>query len=153
MSMTRRSLLVAAAAAPLIALAATRSSAQTQRVYNNGGVAIDGTDPVAYFTQGRPVQGNAGLRLNWMGADWYFSTEANRAMFEADAKAYAPQYGGYCAWAVSQAYTASTVPDAWAVVDGKLYLNYSKRIQRRWETDIPAHIAAANKHWPGILSA
>jgi YHS domain-containing protein len=153
MSLSRRSLLVAAAAAPVIAFAATRSAAQTQRVYNNAGIAIDGTDPVAYFTKGRPVAGNASMKLNWMGADWYFSSEENRAAFEADAKAYAPQYGGYCAWAVSQGYTASTVPDAWAIVDGKLYLNYSMRIQRRWEDDIQGHIAAANAQWPGVLTS
>ena len=153
MSLTRRSLLVAAAAAPVIAFAATRSAAQTQRVYNNGGVAIDGTDAVAYFKEGRPVPGNPDLRVNWMGADWYFSSAENRTAFEADAKAYAPQYGGYCAWAVSQGYTASTVPEAWAIVDGKLYLNYSKRIQRRWEEDIPGHIAAADAQWPGIMTA
>jgi len=153
MTLTRRSFIAAAAAAPVIAFAATRSAAQTAQFYNNDGIAIDGSDAVSYFTEGRPVQGDAAFALTYMGVTWHFASEANRAAFEADPEAYAPQYGGYCAWAVSQGYTASTIPEAWKIVDGKLYLNYSRRIQRRWERDIPANIAAADKNWPGVLSA
>ena len=65
---------------------------------------------------------------------------------------YAPQYGGYCAWAVSQGYTAPIDPKAWKVVDGKLYLNYSKSVQKNWEKDIPGHIVSADGHWPRILA-
>lgn len=68
-----------------------------------------------------------------MGAAWCFVSAANKGTFVADPEAYAPQFGGYCAWAVSEGYTASTTPEAWSIVDGKLYLNYSRRIQRRWE--------------------
>jgi len=151
MTLTRRSFLVAAVAAPVVALAATRSAADTAQFYNNGGIAIDGSDAVAYFTEGRPVSGNAAYTVDWMGVTWQFVSEENRAAFEAEPSAYAPQYGGYCAWAVSQGYTASTIPQAWKIVDGKLYLNFSRRIQRRWERDIPENIAAANRNWPGIL--
>jgi len=65
--------------------------------------------------------------------------------------AYAPQYGGYCAWAVSQGYTASTDPHAWRIVDGKLYLNYSKGVQKRWQQDIPGNIAKGDANWPKVL--
>ncbi|MEO1370237.1 MAG: YHS domain-containing (seleno)protein, partial [Acidobacteriota bacterium] len=66
-------------------------------------------------------------------------------------EAYAPQYGGYCAWAVAQGSTAGIDPESWKIVDGKLYLNYSPKIQKRWEADIPGHIEAADKSWPGLV--
>ena len=86
-----------------------------------------------------------------MGATWCFVSAANKGTFVADPEAYAPQFGGYCAWAVSEGYTASTTPEAWSIVDGKLYLNYSRRIQRRWEKDIPGTISRATATWPKIL--
>ena len=87
----------------------------------------------------------------WRGATWHFASDANRALFEADPLAFAPQYGGWCAWAVAEGYTASTVPDAWSIVDGRLYLNFSRSVQRRWERDIPGNIARADANWPGVL--
>ena len=95
-----------------------------------GGVAIDGTDPVAYFTDGRPAQGSSDFEHEWMGATWRFVSAAHRDLFAADPAKYAPQYGGYCAWAVSQGYTAKIDPAAWKIVDGKLYLNYSPACSR-----------------------
>ena len=122
-------------------------------VYQSGStVAIDGTDPVAYFTQGKPVAGDAGITHKWNGATWQFSSTENRDRFAAAPEKYAPQYGGYCAWAVSQGYTASTVPEAWSIVDGKLYLNYSKSVQKNWEKDVPGHIASGDKNWPKVLN-
>ncbi|MEL6266226.1 MAG: YHS domain-containing (seleno)protein [Pseudomonadota bacterium] len=115
------------------------------------GTAIDGTDPVAYFTEGRPVEGSSSHTYDWNGATWRFASAENRDLFAADPEAYAPQYGGYCAWAVSQGYTASTDPDAWAIVEGKLYLNYNASVQSRWEKDIPGHITAADGNWPTVL--
>ena len=114
--------------------------------------AINGYDPVAYFKQGEPVEGDDAHEFEWMGATWRFASAENRATFEQDPEAYAPQYGGYCAWAVSQGYTASTDPDAWKIVGGKLYLNYSKGVQKRWEQDIPGNIAKADSNWPGVLN-
>jgi YHS domain-containing protein len=150
MPLTRRAALASLAAAS--AALALPHAAAAQAVYAEGGVAIDGTDPVAYFTEGRPVAGDAAFTHDWNGATWRFASEANRAAFAADPEAYAPQYGGYCAWAVSEGYTASTVPEAWRIEDGKLYLNYSPRIQRRWERDIPGHVARADANWPTVLS-
>ncbi|MDJ0936310.1 MAG: YHS domain-containing (seleno)protein [Kiloniellales bacterium] len=114
-------------------------------------LAVSGYDPVAYFTQGKPVKGRGDLEHEWQGATWRFADAANLAAFKADPEAYAPQYGGYCAWAVSQGYTASTDPEAWRIVDGKLYLNYSKSVQQTWEEDIPGNIAQGDQNWPGVL--
>ena len=114
-------------------------------------LAVSGYDPVAYFTQGKPIEGQSTLEYEWNGATWRFSSDENRAAFKASPETYAPQYGGYCAWAVSQGYTAKSVPDAWRIVDGKLYLNYSKDIQKRWAEDIPGNIAKADANWPKVL--
>jgi YHS domain-containing protein len=114
-------------------------------------LAVSGYDPVAYFTDGKPVEGRGDFEYEWNGATWRFASQSNLAAFEAEPEAYAPQYGGYCAWAVSQGYTASSDPDAWRIVDGKLYLNYSKSVQEKWQQDIPGNIAKADRNWPAVL--
>lgn len=151
MILTRRSLFTLALALPATAALAPRAMAASPQVYNEDGIAVDGSDVVAYFTEGKPVVGDAAITHDYMGVTWRFSSEANRDLFAANPEAYAPQYGGYCAYAVSQGYTASTVPEAWSIVDDKLYLNFSTRIRRRWERDIPGHIAAADANWPAVL--
>jgi hypothetical protein len=85
-----------------------------------------------------------------MDGTWRFSSAANRDLFAADPAKYAPQFGGYCAWAVSNNHTAQIDPQAWKIVDGKLYLNYSKGVQARWSKDIPARISAGEKNWPAL---
>ena len=114
--------------------------------------AIKGYDPVAYFTQGEPAKGKSAHSHEWMGATWYFDNAQNLELFAADPDKYAPQYGGYCAYAVSQGYTAKIDPDAWKIVDDKLYLNFSLKVQKIWEEDIPGYIAKADVNWPKILS-
>lgn len=116
------------------------------------GVAVAGHDPVAYFTEGKPVKGSKEHTLMYVGAEWRFSSADSKAKFMANPAAYAPQFGGYCAYAVSQGYTAKGEPDVWKIVDGKLYLNFSKGVQRRWERDIPGHIASGEKNWPKVLN-
>ena len=116
-----------------------------------GGVAIEGTDAVAYFTEGKPVKGSSEFAHRWKGAEWRFKSAASRDAFAAQPQQYAPQFGGYCAWAVSQGYTAGIDPEAWTIRDGKLYLNYSKDIQAKWRQDIPGNIAKGEKNWPGVL--
>lgn len=118
-------------------------------IFNN--LAVSGYDTVAYFTEGRPVEGSTEHEVEWNGAIWRFVSAENKALFEASPETYAPQYGGYCAWAVSEGDTASAEPDLWKIVDGKLYLNYSPRVQRRWEEDIPGHIVKADANWPAVL--
>lgn len=114
-------------------------------------VAVGGYDPVAYFTHGRPVRGSNRFRIMHHGYEYRFASAEHLAAFRAEPSRYAPQYGGYCAWAVSQGYTASGDPNHWRIVDGRLYLNYNAEIQRRWEGDIPGHIRDANVNWPGVL--
>ena len=126
---------------------------QNIRYFVDGqGLAIRGTDPVAYFTEGGPVAGSSEFTYTWGNATWQFASAENRDLFAANPEQYAPQYGGFCAWAVSQGYTASIDPDAWRIVDGKLYLNFSRGVQRRWERDIPGNINQADANWPGVLA-
>lgn len=128
-------------------------AAAGDRVYTStfSDLAVDGYDPVAYFSEGRPVEGRAAFEYQWNGATWRFANAENLAAFKAEPDAYAPQYGGYCAWAVSQGYTASADPMAWRIVDDKLYLNYSREVQKRWKQDIPGNIRKADANWPRVL--
>lgn len=151
---TRRRLLGAATAALALPVALSipqPAMAETPRVYASNGVAINGYDPVAYFTQAMPVRGDATYTATWDGAEWRFSSEENKQLFEANPERYAPQYGGYCAFAVASGYTAKTDPDAWSVVDDKLYLNFNKRIRSRWLRDVPGNIAKGDANWPSVL--
>ncbi len=115
-----------------------------------GGVAIKGYDPVAYFEEGAAVEGSSSHSFEWEDATWHFASAANRDKFAADPARYAPQHGGYCAYAVSKGTTADIDPEAFAVVDGKLYLNFNKAIQDQWNADRAGHIATADENWPGI---
>ncbi|MCU0541322.1 MAG: YHS domain-containing protein [Oscillatoriaceae cyanobacterium Prado104] len=119
--------------------------------YTENGIALDGQDVVSYFTQGKLVMGVSQFQHNWNGTTWQFSSAENRDLFAKNPEKYAPQYGGYCAQAASEGNLAATQPDAWKIVDGKLYLNYDNTVQKQWMADIPARIAAANKNWPAIL--
>ena len=120
-------------------------------VFSNSDGAIRGYDPVAYFTVGEPIKGSDQYTFEWEGGTFKFASADNMELFKAEPTKYAPQYGGYCAYAVSNGYTATTDPDAWSIVDGKLYLNYSLGVRERWLEDVPGHIAAADKNWPGVL--
>lgn len=121
-------------------------------VFVEDGVAIRGADPVAYFTESDYVPGSAEYTHEWGGATWQFASAENRDLFASNPEQYAPEYGGFCAWAVSQGYTASIDPTAWKVVDGKLYLNYDAKVQNRWAKDIPGNIAKADENWPNVLN-
>ena len=120
--------------------------------YTEKGVALDAQDVVAYFTQSKLVMGVSQFKHNWGGTTWMFASAANRDMFANNPEKYAPQYGGYCAQATSEGNLVVTQPDAWKIVNGKLYLNYDKTVQAQWMGDIPGHIASANKNWPAILN-
>lgn len=114
-------------------------------------LAVGGYDAVAYFSAGRPVEGKQAFEHKYKGSTWRFSTAENLAAFKAAPDKYAPQFGGYCAWAVSQGYTAKGDPKNWRVVNGKLYLNYNTDIQKKWEKDIPRLIAKGDANWPKVL--
>jgi YHS domain-containing protein len=150
--MTPHRFLAAIAAALAIlgpsAAAFAKDPVYTRRFNNN---AVEGYDVVAYFTAGEPVKGDNQFSYDYNGAKWRFSSAENRDAFIADPAKYAPQYGGYCAWAVSQGYTARGNPNNWTIVDDKLYLNYNDRVQQGWLQDVPGFIALANENWPDVL--
>jgi len=98
------------------------------------------------------VLGKAEFEYQWNGATWRFSSGANLAAFKANPEAYAPQYGGYCAKALSEGNLASIDPRAWKIVDGKLYPNYSADVQAQWLEDIPGNIQKADALWPSVLT-
>ena len=97
-----------------------------------GNVAIKGYDPVAYFTEGKPMEGDEEHTLKWLGAKWLFATAEHMEMFAVSPIKYVPQYGGHCAtgMGIHGGLTKDIDPEAWAIIDGKLYLNYSKETQK-----------------------
>lgn len=116
-------------------------------VNKHNGLAIHSYDVVSYFTDGRPAKGSPQYTADWMGAKWRFISPEHRDLFQREPAKYAPQYGGCCAWAVSKGYTANGDPEAWRIVNGKLYLNYNKRIQKKWEQDTAARIQEGDRNW------
>ena len=115
-----------------------------------GNLALRGYDPVAYFAEGRPVEGSKQLTHYYADATWRFTSAANRDLFAQDPEKYAPQFGGYCAWGISQAKFFDGDPQIWKIVDGKLYVNYNKEIEKTWEQDIPGFIEKADTNWPTL---
>jgi YHS domain-containing protein len=119
---------------------------------DSSGLALQGYDPVAYFTEQKPVRGKPEFTAQHEGATYRFANAANRDAFAAAPGKYAPQYGGYCAFGAASGYKAAIQPDAWTVVDGKLYLNYNQSVRRQWSSDIPGFIRKADANWPSIRS-
>ena len=110
--------------------------------------AIKGYDTVAYFKAGQAQRGNDSFSFQWHGMTWYFSTKENRDLFAANPEKYAPQYDGYCAWAMSEGRKAQADPEVWKIVSGKLYLNCSPAAYEKWSRDIPGNIKKADTNWP-----
>ncbi len=142
-------------AVPLLALALAGPADALSPVNKTlfGGLAIDGYDPVAYFTDGKPVEGSKEHAFDWNGATWRFVSAAHRELFVREPERYAPQYGGYCAWAVAQGYTADIDPQAWRIENGRLFLNYSPDVQKKWSADIPGNVAKGDANWPKLQAA
>jgi len=116
------------------------------------GLAARGYDVTAYFTDGKAVRGSASHQLQYKGATWRFASAEAQARFQADPAAYAPQFGGYCSWAVSQGYVAPGDPEQWKIVDGRLYLNFNARAKELWEADQAEAIKRGHDNWPGVLT-
>ncbi|MGH8443010.1 MAG: YHS domain-containing (seleno)protein [Nevskiaceae bacterium] len=123
----------------------------TAPVYQTSRGALDGNDPVAYFTTGAPAEGKAEFTHEWNGATWHFASAENLAAFRQAPEKYAPQFGGYCAYAVANNYTAKTAPEAWHIEDGKLYLNFDPSVRERWLTRKAEFIAAGERNWPAVI--
>lgn len=114
------------------------------------GLALRGYDPVSYFTGGKPVLGRADISAEHKGAVYRFATDANKQAFVANPDKYAPQFGGYCAFAAALGKKFDGDPNVWKIVDGKLYLNLSPAVAKRWNEDIPGNIRKANQNWSQI---
>jgi YHS domain-containing protein len=123
--------------------------AQTQ-YFNTDGVAIHGYDPVSYFTENKPVEGSKQFAYSWMGTEWHFKNQANLDTFKSDPAKYAPQFGGYCAYGLSEDHKSPTESDAFTIVDGKLYLNYNTKVRTLWQKDIPGRIKKAEVNWVNL---
>ncbi len=117
---------------------------------NRAGVVAGGYDVVAYFVDQKPVRGNPAIAHTWLGATFHFATTEHRDAFAKAPEKYAPQFGGFCAWAVSRNYTADIDPEAWTVANGRLFLNYSKRVQETWLQNRDANIAKGDANWPAL---
>ena len=134
----------------LFLLVSTSLFAQEKAIFQKNGIAINGHDAVAYFTDNKAVEGSESFVFEWMGAKWLFSTSDHLEAFKANPEKYAPQFGGYCAYGVSENHKSPTDPNAWTIVDQKLYLNYSKKVKELWSKDVPTRIQKANEYWPTL---
>ena len=151
--MERRDFLIALAAAGSLVAITGPAVAGKPAVYTGviDGVGAGGYDVVAYQSQEMAVPGDGAMTVEHDGVTYRFASEANREMFKADPERYLPRFGGYCAWAVSQGYTAHGDPEAWSMVDDRLYLNYSKGVRSQWRRDAAGNIAKGEANWPRVL--
>ena len=154
---SRRDLLLAlggAGAAGAVIIVGTRFSLaeEASRPNNVGsdGLMLRGFDPVAYFTEGKPTEGDPAIQVVQDGLTWRFASAANRDAFLADPAKYRPAYGGYCAMGTALERKIDGDPEVWRIVDGKLYLNVNQDTQKYWEQDIPGRIEQADSNWPKI---
>lgn len=147
MNLSRRAMI-----ATTLAFAATPILAMEPMWFAEDGVAIRGYDPVAYFDEKGPVKGSSEFQTTFEDGVFQFASAENKALFDADPARYAPQFGGYCAYAVSRGYTAPIDPEAWSIHDGKLYLNFSKSVRTLWAANKKGNIQAADENWPSVLS-
>lgn len=143
-------LLVSAAGLAVSAALSPAFAAKPEIYTRSGDVALGGYDAVSFFSNA-PVKGLATLTTTYKGATFQFANAENLAKFKAAPAKFAPQYGGYCAWAASQGKTAPADPRYYKVVNGKLYLNFDAGVQERWQKDIPGFITKADANWPKII--
>jgi hypothetical protein len=153
--LSRRGLFLAVTAGVALALVTplVPAIAQEGGIYTGllSRTGAGGHDVVAYFREGRPVRGSSQFTHEWRGASWRFASAANRDAFAANPAAFAPAYGGHCAWAAAQGYKAKGDPENWRIVDGRLFLNYNSDVQKNWEKDIQGFIAAGDAKWPAVV--
>jgi YHS domain-containing protein len=138
--------------AAFVATALLAANVNAGEFFEKNGAALGGYDAVAYFKDSKPAKGSAAHTYEYKGSTFYFSSKANRDAFAAEPDKYAPQYGGFCAFGMSGGYKAVTAPDAFTVVNGKLYLNYNRDVQKQWSADVPGFVAKADKNWPAVSS-
>ena len=135
--------------ATLLTLCSSLQAQQTE-IFAKDSIAINGYDPVAYFKEAKPVKGNTDFSIVYKGVNWIFANKENAELFRASPEKFEPQYGGYCAFGCSKGYKAKTSPDAWTIIDDKLYLNYNTDVRETWNKDQKGYIEKANAHWVKI---
>ncbi len=125
------------------------SAAGDESLFNKGAdnVAIEGYDTVAYFTQDRAVKGSKDYEFEWQDARWHFSNVKHRDLFAANPEQYVPQFGGLCAGAMTRGVVVKADPEAWTIVDGKLYMKVNKSFRDEWRQDPAGNIKHANEAW------
>jgi YHS domain-containing protein len=135
----------------LLALLSSHIAMADPAVYlNSAGVALSGNDPVAYFSAKAPVKGQPTLSTTYQEATYWFASPENRTTFLSEPSKYAPQYGGYCAYAAALGKKAPGDPTQWSVIDNKLYINYDARVQKLWLADVPGYIKSADSKWTDL---
>ena len=137
-----------AAPAPL---ALQDSGEKTLLNVDQSGLALQGYDPVAYFTQSKAVKGDAKITSSFRGATYRFASQEHKALFDADPAKYEPAFGGYCGFGVSRGYLVEIDPEAFVIQDGRLILQYSKGVLRDWKKDPAGYLAKALRNWPELL--
>jgi len=136
--------------AAMAVFAAAVSTPAFAKDYTHSTPGISGYDPVAYFTDGKPMRGSGYQVSVFEGVTYAFASEEHKEMFEANPEKYVPAYGGYCAYGVAVGKKFVTDPEVWRIVDGTLYLNLDRGIQRTWEKDVPGYIKKADVNWSEI---
>jgi YHS domain-containing protein len=134
----------------VVTLTACTSKQNIAQVFATEAGAIGGYDPVAYFTQAQPVKGSKEISFKHADQIWYFASAENLEVFKSNPEKFAPQFGGYCAYGMSRGYKAKTEPDAWTIVEGKLYLNYNTDVRDIWNKKQSEFIEKANANWPTV---
>lgn len=126
---------------------------QTKTLLNldNAGVAIQGYDPVAFFTDQKPVKGNPEIPARHNGATYYFASKEHRDLFKADPAKYEPVFGGYCAFGVSKGKLVEIDVNAFQIVNDRLILQYSKRVRDNFNKDTQGNLKKAESNWPGLV--
>jgi YHS domain-containing protein len=136
-----------------LALAALSTMASAKELLNVDGnrVAIQGYDPVAFFTDSRPVKGNPQFQSEYHGAKYYFASSEHKAAFDKEPAKYEPQFGGYCAYGVSQGHKAPVEIEAWQIVNGRLLMQYDLDIKSKFNQDQQGTLKKADENWPGLV--
>lgn len=125
----------------------------TTPVFGDDAGAIRGYDPVAYQTEKTAIKGDSAYTYEFNDHVWHFSSEENLGLFRDNPQRYVPAYGGYCAYAMSKGFVVATDPQAWTVVDDKLYLNYSLGVRKTWLADVSGYVAKADANWQEKISS
>ena len=135
-----------------ICLIAAASAGDPHKLINAGTdqVAIRGYDTVAYFTESKPMKGKPEFAFKWRDVTWHFTSAKHKDLFAAEPQRYVPQFGGFCAMAMTNGVVLEVDPNAWTIVDNKLYLNFSLRGTGRFRQDLPGNIAKSEGHWAAL---